>query len=123
MKILIVDDSTAMRAIIRRALRHAGYEGTSVIEARDGVEALATVQRDSPDVVLSDWNMPNMSGLELLQAIRREGLRVQFGFITSEASATVRHDAAEAGALFLVTKPFTPEILQKTLAAALSAVA
>jgi two-component system, chemotaxis family, chemotaxis protein CheY len=63
-----------------------------------------------------------MSGLELLQAIRREGLRVQFGFITSEASATVRHDAAEAGALFLVTKPFTPEILQKTLAAALSAV-
>ncbi len=122
MKVLIVDDSSAMRAIVRRALRHAGVEGADVIEARDGHEALEKVISAQPDVVLSDWNMPTMNGLELLQAIRRAGLRTAFGFITSEGSPAVRHDAAEAGALFLVTKPFTAEVLQKTLAAALPGV-
>ncbi len=115
MKILIVDDSSAMRMIVRRTLREAGYGHLEVQQASDGNEALAVIHKDPPDLILSDWNMPNKSGLELLEALNEEGYKITFGFVTTEASAEMRTKAAQAGARFLITKPFTAEIFAKAL--------
>jgi two-component system chemotaxis response regulator CheY len=115
MKILIVDDSKAMRQIVRRSMRQAGFEEHEYLEAGNGVEALAVIREHSPDLILSDWNMPDMTGIELLNALRAEGRGVKFGFITSEGSQTMRETATQAGASFLVAKPFTPEMLKAAL--------
>jgi two-component system, chemotaxis family, chemotaxis protein CheY len=114
-KILIVDDSKAMRLIVRRSLRQAGFEGLEVDEATNGQEALDSLQLAQPDLVLSDWNMPEMTGIELLNQIKQRGINVRFGFITTEGTADMRATASAAGALFLIAKPFTPEILRSTL--------
>jgi len=116
MRILVVDDSRAMRSIVIRAVKAAGVEA-SFVEAQDGVEALAAVQEVKPDLVLSDWNMPEMSGIELLLALRREGNPVPFGFVTSEGDASQRDRAREAGALFLIAKPFSADAVKQALAA------
>ena len=73
MTILVVDDSSVMRKIVIRSLRQAGYGDHDVVEAEDGAQALESIRSSPPDVVLSDWNMPNMSGLELVTALRAEG--------------------------------------------------
>jgi len=116
MRILVVDDSRAMRAIVIRAVKAAGVEA-SFLEAQNGAEALAAVRQDRPDLVLSDWNMPEMSGMELLQALRAEGNGVPFGFVTSEGGALQRERARQAGALFLIGKPFSPDAVKEALAA------
>jgi two-component system, chemotaxis family, chemotaxis protein CheY len=121
MKILIVDDSKAMRLIVRRTLRQAGYGGYEIDEACNGKEALDQVRASRPDLVLSDWNMPEMSGLDLLLAMVSEGLTVPFGFVTSEGTVEMRERAASAGARFLIAKPFTPETVSQALAAILPA--
>ncbi len=115
MRILIVDDSKAMRTIVIRTLRQAGFGTHTLEEAPNGVEALKAIKASPPDLVLSDWNMPDMSGIELLLALRAQGVRVKFGFVTSEGSLEMHKKAMEAGALFLVTKPFTAESLQQAL--------
>lgn len=115
MKILIVDDSKAMRMIVMRTLRQAGYGDHTLIEASNGVEALDIVSKQSPDLILSDWNMPEMNGLELLKSLRAAGNQVKLGFVTSEGTAEVRDTAVAAGALFFVTKPFTPESFKAAL--------
>ncbi|MDO9380438.1 MAG: response regulator [Nocardioidaceae bacterium] len=120
MKILIVDDSRVMRHIVRRTLRQAGYGHVETVEAADGIEALAAVAAESPDLVLSDWNMPQMSGVELLQVLRGRGDQVDFGFVTSEGSAAMRERAAEAGARFVIAKPFTPDDLREHIEATAS---
>lgn len=109
MKILVVDDSRAMRRIIQRTLRQAGFKGHDIIEAADGTEGLAAVKKDQPDLILSDWHMPEMSGLDFLRALRKDGCAIPFGFITSESTKEMRDLAAEAGAEFLLAKPFTPQ--------------
>jgi len=115
MKILIVDDSKAMRMIVGRTLKQAGFDGHETVEATNGVEALALIESESPDIVLSDWNMPEMKGIELLQKVRASGNEVRFGFITSESSAETAKLATDTGADFLLTKPFTVESLQAVL--------
>lgn len=120
MKVLVVDDSRVMRQIVIRTLRQAGYGDLDVVEAADGREALATVAAQRPDLVLSDWNMPHLSGVDLLAALRASGDATPFGFVTSEASAEMRRRAAAAGALFLVAKPFTAEDLREVLAPVLA---
>ncbi|MDO5628496.1 MAG: response regulator [Mobilicoccus sp.] len=115
MKVVVADDSRAMRMIVVRTLRQAGYEGAEIIECEDGAEGLAAVKANSPDLVLSDWNMPNMSGIEFLQALRAEGNNVTFGFVTSEGSDTMRSQADEGGALFLIAKPFTADMFAEAL--------
>ena len=109
MKILVVDDSKAMRMIVRRNLEHSEFRGLEVSEAASGVEALAAIRADVPDLVLSDWNMPEMNGLELLIALRAEGCAVRFGFITSESQTHIKEQALDAGAMFVIVKPFTAE--------------
>ena len=117
MKILIVDDSKAMRLIVMRALRQAGFGDHTLVEATDGAEALAMIQGTPPDLVLSDWNMPKMSGIDLLRSVTSQGLKVKFGFVTSEGTAEIKQLAMEAGALFIITKPFSPDVFRETLAA------
>lgn len=112
MKILIVDDSKAMRMILKRTMKLCDIGDFTVEEACDGREGLAKVKEYKPDIVLSDWNMPEMNGLEFLEALRATGNNVQFGFVTTECTEAVRQSAFETGASFFMTKPFTPEKFQ-----------
>ena len=121
MKILIVDDSKAMRMIVTRTLRQAGFGDHDYVEAGDGSEGLEAVTREAPDLVLSDWNMPEVSGIEFLQRLRASGNQVRFGFVTSESTDAMRSLAAESGALFLIAKPFTPETFAEALGGVLAA--
>jgi two-component system chemotaxis response regulator CheY len=120
MRILIVDDSRAMRMIVRRTLRNAGYEKHPVTEASNGKEALQVLKVAPQDLILADWNMPEMNGLELMTSLRAAGNRVKFGFITTEGSPEKTALAMEGGALFLLPKPFTVEELQEKLGALLA---
>lgn len=113
--LLIVDDSKAMRMIIRRGLRQSSFGEHQIEEATNGQEALLKLRAGSFDLVLADWNMPEMSGIELLKAIRAENMNVKFGFITSEGTDDMRNLAMESGAQFVIVKPFTPEALNAAL--------
>ena len=116
MRILIVDDSKAMRMIVTRTLRQAGFADHDLVEAVDGVTALASIAEQQPDLVLSDWNMPEMTGIDLLRRLRASGNPVRFGFVTSESTPAMRNTADENGALFLIAKPFTAETFGAALA-------
>ena len=115
MKILIVDDSKTIRMIVARMLKQAGFGDHTVVQAADGKEGLAVAEESSPDVILSDWNMPEMNGLEFLKQLRANGNTVHFGFVTSDSTAEMRDQATEAGAGFFVTKPFTAESLERAI--------
>ena len=115
MKILVADDSRVMRQIVIRTLRQAGYDDHDIVEAEDGRDALDKVASEQPDLVLSDWNMPNMTGIECLEAMRSSGSTVPFGFVTSEGSPEMREKAANAGALFLIAKPFNEDTFKDAL--------
>lgn len=117
MKILIVDDNRTMRSIVIRTLRQAGFGGHEIVEAANGQEGLTAVSGGGFDLVLSDWNMPQMSGIEFLKAVRASGAEVPFGFVTSEGTPTMRTLATDAGASFLIQKPFTPETFESALKA------
>jgi len=116
MKLLIVDDSKAMRAIVRRHVQAVGIRELEIEEAADGAEALELIRRQRPDLVLSDWNMPTMTGIELLEALRAEGIDVPFGFVTSESQDTFQERAFDAGAQFVIAKPFTDDDFTRALA-------
>ena len=109
MRILVVEDSRAMRMIIVRTLRQAGFGGHEVVEVAGGREALALVTAEQIDLILSDWNMPGMTGIDLLDTLRSRGDATPFCFVTSEGSDEVREQADVAGALGLIAKPFTVE--------------
>ena len=109
MRILVVDDSRAMRMIIMRTLRQAGYGSHTVEEAGDGMEALEKIQENPPHLVLTDWAMPKMTGIELLEAVREKQITVDIGVVTSQGTPQMQRQAEDAGALFLLTKPFTVE--------------
>jgi two-component system chemotaxis response regulator CheY len=115
MKILIADDSRVMRQIVTRTLRQAGYDGHELVEAEDGAQAYDAAVNEKPDLVLSDWNMPQMTGVEVLRKLRASGVDVPFGFVTSEGTPEMRKTAEDAGALFLITKPFTAESFRDVL--------
>lgn len=109
MKILVVDDSKAMRMIVIRTIRQAGAADHLIVEAENGKQGLDTVMAGGIDLVLSDWNMPEMTGIEFLRALRAAGKFVRFGFVTSESTPEMRQMAQQAGAMFLIAKPFTAE--------------
>jgi two-component system chemotaxis response regulator CheY len=108
-KILIADDSRVMRQIVTRTLRQAGFGDHELVEAVDGRQAYEMVAEESPDLVISDWNMPMMTGVEVLRQLRASGNGVKFGFVTSECTPEMRRQAKEAGAQFFIVKPFTTE--------------
>jgi len=118
--ILVVDDSKAMRLIVRRTLRQAGFGEYEVEEAANGLEALERIGKAAPALVISDWNMPEMNGIELLKELNARKVAVRFGFVTTEGTPDMRALADEAGALFLIAKPFTPEQFESALRPLLS---
>lgn len=115
MSILVVDDSSVMRKIVIRSIRQAGYGDHEVEQAEDGAEGLEKTKSFNPDVILSDWNMPNMNGLEFVEALRAEGIDVPFGFVTSESTPEQKAQGMAAGASFLLSKPFTADDLAAQL--------
>jgi two-component system, chemotaxis family, chemotaxis protein CheY len=117
MRMIVADDSSVMRRIVVRTLRQAGYDDVDIVEATDGAELVRLVGSENPDLVLSDWNMPNMTGIEALRALRAQGSTVPFGFVTSEGSDMMRQQAADSGASFLVAKPFTADTIRDAISA------
>ena len=113
MNILIVDDSAAMRMIVKKNLKALGVDQSDITDAADGAQALEKIKQSTPDLILCDWNMPNMNGIELLQTLNEEEIKVKFGFVTTEASEEMRDKAKEAGARFMITKPFTEETFRE----------
>lgn len=113
-KILIVDDFPTMRMLIHDLLKPIGYD---VVEAENGVMALKTLRSQKIDVVVSDWNMPNMTGLELLKAVRADAelAKTPFLMITAEALQDHVIAAAQAGANDYILKPFTAEVLNEKI--------
>ncbi|MDP4027614.1 MAG: chemotaxis response regulator CheY [Gallionella sp.] len=114
-RFLVVDDFSTMRRIVRNLLKELGF--TNVQEAEDGVEALAKLRADTFDFVVSDWNMPNMTGIELLRTIRAdEKLKhLPVLMVTAEAKKENIIMAAQAGASGYVVKPFTAATLDEKL--------
>ena len=116
MKALVVDDSRTMRMVIGRILREIGFE---IAEAGNGLEGLERLKEiGSPDVALVDWNMPEMSGLEFVQAVRAkpeyDGMKVMM--VTTESEMSQVALALESGANEYAMKPFTKEVLRDKLA-------
>ncbi len=109
MKILIADDSRVMRQIVTRTLRQAGFDDHDLVEAADGQQAFELALSEKPDLIISDWNMPQMTGVEVLRKLRAAGNNVTFGFVTSECTAEMQQQAEAAGAKFFIVKPFTAE--------------
>lgn len=116
-EILIVDDSAAIRKILQRVLQKTDMEIGNIHEAGDGVEALAVLRKTKIDFVLSDINMPNMDGLQLLSQIRahEEWKAIPVVLITTEGSQTKVMEAAHIGATGYVRKPFTPEQINNVI--------
>lgn len=115
MKILVADDSRAMRLIVIRTLRQAGFSGNEIVEAEDGRQALELAMKTKFDLILSDWNMPEMTGLDFLRALRANGKGTPFCFVTSEGSEEMRELAKASGAVDLIAKPFTAEAFADAL--------
>ena len=117
MKILIVDDSKAMRMIVMRTLRQAGFGDHEFIEAGNGSEGIQKVKSENPGLILSDWNMPVMSGIELVEAVRarRELNSLKLIMVTSNTELERMARALEAGADDYMMKPFTKEALLERL--------
>jgi two-component system chemotaxis response regulator CheY len=115
MKFLVVDDFSTMRRIVRNLLKELGF--TNVDEAEDGVAALGKLKGGNFEFVVSDWNMPNMTGLELLKAIRADASlkHLPVLMVTAEAKKENIIEAAQAGASGYVVKPFTAATLEEKL--------
>ena len=116
MKILVVDDFSTMRRIVRNLLKELGF--SNVHEAEDGVEALNKLRSENNfEFVVSDWNMPNMTGIELLRAVRADPAlkHLPLLMVTAEAKRENIIEAAQAGASGYVVKPFTAATLDEKL--------
>ncbi|GLR07284.1 chemotaxis protein CheY [Mixta theicola] len=115
MRFLVVDDFNTMRRIVRNLLKELGFN--NVEEAEDGVDALTKLRAGGFDFVISDWNMPNMDGLQLLQTIRADATlgKLPVLMVTAEAKKENIIAAAQAGASGYVVKPFTAATLEEKL--------
>jgi two-component system chemotaxis response regulator CheY len=116
-RILSVDDFSTMRRIVKNILRQLGY--TNVDEAENGAAALSTLKEKKYDLVISDWNMPVMTGIELLKSVRADpGLKATpFLMVTAEAEKSQVVEAIEAGVNSYILKPFTAKLLEEKLQA------
>ncbi len=114
-RILVVDDFSTMRKIIKNILRQLGY--TNVVEADDGSTAWDVLNRDQIEFIISDWNMPKMSGIELLRKVRasEEYGGLPFLMVTAEAQQENIIEAVQAKVSNYIVKPFTPETLDQKI--------
>lgn len=115
MKILIVDDFSTMRRIIKNLMRDLGFSNTS--EADDGATALPMLQKGNYDFLITDWNMPQMTGLELLKAVRSDPnlSKLPVLLVTAEAKKQQIVEAAQAGVNGYIVKPFTAATLKEKI--------
>lgn len=115
MKILIVDDFATIRRILKTILKQIGF--TNIIQADDGTTALEELKKTAVDLIISDWNMPKMTGLDLLNYVRStDGLReVPFLMVTAEGQKQNVMDAIKAGVTNYVVKPFSAETITEKL--------
>ncbi|WP_395701126.1 response regulator [Aquabacterium sp.] len=106
-RFMVVDDSRAIQAIISRVIEDCGYPAIDVRRACDGEEALSLLPGFTPQLLITDWHMPRVSGLELLQTLRQLGqTQVKVGFVTTESTPAMLEQARTNGAVFIVNKPF-----------------
>lgn len=114
-KVLVVDDFATMRRIVKGVLRQLGF--SNIIEAEDGSIALNELKKEKIGLIVSDWNMPNMTGLELLQAVRADGelKSIPFIMVTAEGQKENVIEAVKSGVTNYVMKPFTPETFGEKL--------
>jgi two-component system chemotaxis response regulator CheY len=112
-KVLVVDDSGTMRKIIIRSLNAHGF--TDVVEAADGIEGWAAFQQQAFRLVMTDWNMPNKSGIELTREIRATGSKVPIVMVTTEGEKGRVLEAIQAGITDYLIKPFTADALREKL--------
>jgi two-component system chemotaxis response regulator CheY len=113
MKVLVVDDSSMIRRLIKNSLATAGVQ--DIIEAANGQEAVDSTKEQQPDLILMDWNMPKVTGLEAVQAIRASGNQVPIVMVTTEAEKSRVVEAIKAGINDYLVKPFTAEQLVQRL--------
>ena len=115
MKILIVDDFSTMRRIIKNLLRDLGYNNTS--EADDGLTALPMLQTGQFDFLVTDWNMPGMQGIDLLKAVRSDASisSLPVLMVTAESKREQIVEAAQAGVNGYIVKPFTAQTLKEKI--------
>lgn len=115
MQFLVVDDSPTMRRIVVNALRSIGYE--SVVEAEDGQDALSKLQAHTIDFIITDWNMPNLNGLELTKTIRNSPTinSIPILMVTTRALKQDIIEALQAKVNNYIVKPFTPTVLKEKI--------
>lgn len=115
--VLLIDDSSTMRKIIGRSLRQAGIDFDNIFEAADGLEALAVLEKEQVDIVLSDINMPNMDGIAFLRekANRAAMKNIPVLMISTETGDDIIGEAKSLGALGAIKKPFTPDKVNEVL--------
>ena len=113
MKILLVDDSRTIRNIQKNVLSQLGY--TDTLEAGDGVEALKILETVTPDLMLVDWNMPNMDGITLIKTVRKTDKTLPIIMVTTEAEKSRVLEAVKAGVNNYAVKPFTAETLSEKI--------
>lgn len=113
MKILLVDASPTIRNLQKNVLKKLGH--TDFIEAEDGIQALAVFAGQTPDLVIVDWNMPNMDGITLVRKIREGGNKIPLIMCTTEAEKKRVMEAIRAGVNNYIVKPFTVESLGRKI--------
>jgi two-component system chemotaxis response regulator CheY len=115
MKVLVVDDFAAMRRILKNVLGQIGF--TNIIEADDGTTALDVLKKNKIDLIVSDWNMPKMSGLDLLKAVRSNEVTKNMPFLMVTASSQKDDvlEAVQAGVSNYIVKPFTADTVKEKL--------
>lgn len=120
LKILIVDDFSTMRQIVKKSLKQLGFH--NIVEACDGVDALQKLHADEFKFIVSDWNMPNMMGIDLLKAVRSDDAlkTIPFLMVTAEAEKDNIIEAAKSGVSQYIIKPFTVDSLQQKMEAIFS---
>ena len=116
-KVLIIDDSSVMRKIIQRNIQQSGLLVDEFVEAGDGREGLEKATSNNIDLILCDWNMPNMTGIDFVKALRSSGQKnnIPIVMVTTEGGETKIEEAKKSGANGYLTKPFTPEQLKSKL--------
>jgi two-component system chemotaxis response regulator CheY len=115
MEILVVDDFATMRKVIKNLLKQAGYK--NITEAEDGVEALKVLKSEKAGFIISDWNMPNMNGLEFLKTVRADSelSGLPFLMVTAEGLKGNVVLAIKAGVSGYIVKPFTADVLSEKI--------
>ncbi len=115
MNVLVVDDFATMRRIVKGVLKQWGF--SNIIEAEDGNAALGELRKEKFGLIVSDWNMPNMSGLDLLKAVRGDATlkTIPFIMVTAEGQKENVIEAVKAGVSNYIVKPFTPETFGEKL--------